>query len=96
MTPEFPPALDGIGVLAFDVTTVELLRACEPVAEQLAALMTLLDSMARVDVELPPAIAVHVADRPVRLPDAELREMSLHRLLDAIVCRAAADNMVPF
>jgi hypothetical protein len=84
------------GVLAFDVTTADLLRACEPVAEQLAALMTLLDAMARVDVELPPAIALHVADRPTLLPERELRELALHRLLDAIACRAAADTLVPF
>lgn len=87
---------DGAGILAFDLTTAQLLEACEPVAEQLAALMTLLEAMARVDVELPPAIAAHVSDDPVRLPEPELRELSLHRLLDAIAARAAADHMVPF
>jgi hypothetical protein len=88
---------EGGGVLAFDVTTSELLAACEPVAELLAGLMVMLESIERVDVELPPAIALHVRDEPdpATLPDFELREISLHRLLDAIACRAAADR-VPF
>ncbi len=88
---------DGeMGVLAFDVTTADLLAACEPVAEQLAALMILLESTLRVDMELPPAVGLHVRDTPALLPERELRELSLHRLLDAIACRAAADNLVPF
>lgn len=87
---------DGMHVYAFDVTTADLLHACEPVAEQLAALMTMLDAMARVDVELPPAIALHIRNEPATLPERELRELSLHSLLDAIACRAAADAMVPF
>jgi hypothetical protein len=88
--------LDGFDVLAFDLTTVQLLKACEPIAEQLAALMTLLEAMAHVDVELPPALALHVGDGNGLLPERELRELSLHRLLDAIAARAAADDLVPF
>jgi hypothetical protein len=84
------------GVLAFDVSIADLLAACEPVAEQLAALMVLLESILRVDMELPPAIAAHVRDEPAVLPERELRDLSLHRLMDAIACRAAADNLVPF
>jgi hypothetical protein len=85
-----------LGVLACACTTIELLAACEKIAEQLAALMALLEAMARVDVELPPAIALHVSDEPAYLPERELLELSLHRLLDAIVARAAADQLTPF
>jgi hypothetical protein len=88
---------DGeMGVLAFDVSIADLLSACEPLAEQLAALMVLLEATLRIDTELPPAIAMHIREDPATLPDRELRELSIHRLLDAIACRAAADAQVPF
>lgn len=87
--------VDGFGMLAFDASTADLVEACAPLAEQLDALRVLLESADQIDVELPAAIAVHLTDEPTQLPARELRELALHRLLDALVCTHAA-RRVPF